>query len=141
MPLTLLACRLCAYNAWMPVMALFTLFRLACIACVAWGRLDVVRVLLVFGGLELVWHHLFGEAILRSSPDDWNGSAVASLLELFHATGVPVAITLKVASGMSFFGSRLPGLTWRQCLTIVPVWVILFAGQFVWQDWRVDNHL
>jgi hypothetical protein len=141
MALTFLACRLCAYNAWMPVMALFILFRLGCVAWVAWNRLDVVRVLLMLSGLELAWHQVLGEAILHSSPGDWNGSALASLLELFHATGLPVAVMLKLASGSSFFRGRFTGLSWRHCFTIVPVWMFLIAAQVVWQEWRTFGHL
>lgn len=136
----ILSCRLCAYNAWMPVMALFTILRLACLAGVAWRRLDVVRVLLTFGAMELAWHQVFGACMLRSVPGEDTHMVILSLFELLHATGVPAVFMLMLASRISFLRGRHPGMSWRQSFKIVPAWTLLMAGQVVWQTWRQGGH-
>jgi hypothetical protein len=134
----LLACALCAYNTYMPVLALFAMLRLTATALVARRSLDAVRVVMVFGALELAWYALAGWSIWNSHPYGAHQTfgTVMRLLHLIWETGLPAALLLKGLSRSVWFRRGPSQITWRRSLGIMPAWILLFAGEIVWTEWR-----
>ncbi len=137
-----LACPVCSWNAALPVWAVFALLRLTVIVFIARRSLDWVRVILAFGLLELSLYWLTREFMWYSHPaiegsDAWR---FVSPILLLHISGILPALMLKLASNARPFRVRSAGLTWRQSLSVIPVWLILFACQVVWIDAR-SKHL
>ena len=135
---TLLACSLCAYLLYMPVIALFALLRLAVVIIVARRLMDGVRVGMVFGALELASYWLHGWSIRNGHPHEGHTMlrTIINLILLLYATGLPAAVMLRMLSRMACFRRGPVAIGWRRCFGVVPAWVLLFTAQIVWAEWR-----
>lgn len=137
MNIHLLACPFCAYSRWMPVWALFAVLRVLVLVLVVGKKLDLVRIALLFSGVELVCYWLAGQAIMHGGPgNESNWPFVLHILLLAYSTGLPVAVFLKMFSHHAYFRPHPPHLGWRECFNIVPAWILLFAAQIVWGNAR-----
>jgi hypothetical protein len=133
------ACQVCSLRVNMPLEAHFAVLRLLVIVWLTRRYLDWVRLLLVFGIIELGVYGLTGYLIWNFSPIEEGHQAAKVCLNLawlVYHTGLPAVLMLKCFSCRAYFRPRGKRLTWRWCFILVSAWTLLFLIQDVWRSYR-----
>jgi hypothetical protein len=135
-----IACALCAEMIPLPFMATMAIAQMLFVVLISWRYLDTVRVLLVFGILSLLWCEFKRLLLWHMIPDGYTAANICLIgIMLGHQTGILAALLLKWLSTSRLFQKGHKRMKWRHAFSLVPVWLILFAGQVVWIDYRAGR--
>lgn len=132
-----LACAVCAEPVVLPVLAATGMARMLVVTLLTSRHLDTVRILLVFGGLSLVWYGF--QHTLMWHPLSGRGSATVAcvaFVNLTYYTGLLAALLVKWLSTSRLFQKGNSKLTWRQAFLLVPIWILILVCEIMWIEYR-----
>jgi len=132
-----IACAVCAEPVVLPVLAATGMARMLVVTLLTSRHLDTVRVLLVFGGLSIVWY-VYQRTLLWHWPSRDNPIAQLCLVfvQLSYSTGILAAMMIKWLSTSRLFQKGSLRLRWRQAFLLVPIWILILVCEIMWIEYR-----
>lgn len=132
-----IACAMCAEPVVLPVLAATGMARMLVATLLTSRHLDTVRVLLVFGGLSLLWYG-FQHTLLWHPPSRHNTIARLFLMfvSLTYSTGILATLLVKWLSISRMFQKPPLRLRWRQAFLLVPIWILILVCEIMWIEYR-----
>lgn len=128
----ILACPVCTYDRVMPTWYLFVAIRAVIVLLLARGRMDPIRLLGAFILFEVAYLYAWRFFVWYSHPAVAEGTVerLSMIGLLVLSAGLPAAVFLRLVSRVRYFRGKFePKMTFRRCLALVPMFLVLSLAQ------------